>query len=57
MSRIQLGSRGASFEVVERIAKALSVTTEMIADPVICADAIVAEALAASEPSTTLAVR
>lgn len=57
MSRIQLGSRGASLDVVERIAKALSVTTEMIADPVVCADAIVAEALAAQEPATAGAAR
>lgn len=46
MSRIQLGSRGASADVLERIAKALSVTPEMIADPVITADAVVAEVLA-----------
>lgn len=34
MSRIQLGSRGASEEVVKRIAEALNVRIEAIADDV-----------------------
>ena len=57
MSRIELGLRGASPDVVGRIATALEVTTPMIADEVISPDLVIAEALGATQPAAAASSR
>jgi transcriptional regulator with XRE-family HTH domain len=57
MSRIEAGLRGASPDVVNRIATALDVTPSMIADEVISAEVVIAEVLGAAEAVSTASVR